>query len=275
MHNDSLKNGRLNTVIVILLIALTLSLVFSIVHAIPVGPTVTAVGNATKGITPSTKVNSSINGTITPGGYIFYTNLNTLQQNIRWKAYVGNVTGTLTLDDANDYSIFQWPLTTVAGEVYATRASSNVNWTGINCTWIWEGSRAAASSNRSAEEAENAAMNHNTPDDNITATFTVTNHSELTIGAQVIGKNQCWSLTTFQDDQSQSFDDSDNANYTQIILYDGAFNKSDGNIVYVTPMEEDNTGFDNQSYDFQMILPEDGSTGYSSSTAYYFYVELT
>ena len=49
---------------------------------------------------------------------------------------------------------------------------------------------------------------------------------------------------------------------------------TNGDIVYATILEQDAQGFDNNQYDFQMIVPEVGLT-WSSSTAYYFYVELT
>jgi hypothetical protein len=272
--------ARLNTLFLISVVSILLSILLTAVYAIPSGPTVTILSNETKNATPGTLVNSSINGTISPGGYIFTTNLQSVQQNVRWKAYVGNVTGTLTLDDASDNTIYQWTLTSVAGEVYATRSSGIINWTGINCTWISDGRYNATdgldNSNRTPEHDENVALSHTGLDDNITATFTNTNHSSVVIGSQIIGKNECFTVQTYQRDASQVFADSDNANFTQIILYDGAFNSTDGNVVYATIMQEDITGYDStETFDFQIILPENGATGFSSSTGYYFYVELT
>jgi hypothetical protein len=266
----------LKTLFLIVIFSTVLSLLLTSVHATPIGPTITVLGNETKGAAEGTRVNTTINGSISPGGYIFTLDLNSVQQNNRWKAYVGNVTGTLTLDDASDNTIYQWTLSTVTGEVYATRASGSINWSGINCTWIYEGSRNATESNRSAEEAENVVLSHTNKDDNITATFDKTNHSSLTIGSVVIGKDECFSVQTWQNDAAQVFDDSDDANFTEVILYDGAFNKTDGNIIYETKIEDDVTGYRSDStYDFQILLPESGAVGFSGSTAYYFYVELT
>ena len=276
-------NERLNTVFLIIIFSTIISLFITFVNAVPTGPTVTVLGNTTKNTTQATKVNSTINGTISPGGYIFTLNINSLQVNTRWKAYVGNVTGTLTLDDAYDNTIFQWSLTSVTGEVYATRASGNINWTGINCTWIADGRDNKTTdmvnrslSNRTPEYNENVFLSHTSKNDNITATFDKRNHSSITVGSVIIGKDECFSLQTWQRDRQQVFDDSNNANFTQIILYDGAYNRSDGNVVYATPIESDKTSYDSaETYDFQMIVPEVGSVGFSSSTAYYFYVELT
>jgi hypothetical protein len=274
-----IKKGLLNTLFLIVIVSVVLSILLTSVYAIPSGPTITALSNTTKSTTGGTKVNGSFQSN-TSGGRIFTLNLTSTQQNTRWKAYVGNVTGTLVLDDASDNRIFAWTLSTVAGEVYATRASGTVNWSGINCTWIADGSHNATegfeNSNRSMEEAENAALSHTNVDDNVTATFENTNHSSITIGSVVIGKDECFTLQTYQKNAVQVFDDSDNANFTQIILYDGAYNTTGGNVVYATPIEEDVTGYRSDStYDFQIIVPEDGTVGFSGVTAYYFYVELS
>src|SRR3989338_1042434 len=258
-----------------LLAALLAILLATLAQADPTGPTVSVLGNSTKGAAPATKVNSSINGTLTPGGYIFTASLTALQQNTRWKAYVGNVTGTLTLDDASDNTLFQWSLTAISGEVYATRAASTVNWTGINCTWRGESVTRYNESNRTIEERENLALSHSSGDDNITTTFRYANHYSLVVGAKTIGKDECFALQTWQRSIAQTFSDSDNANFTQVILYDGT-NTTNGNVVYETKIENDKTGYRADStYDFQILLPENGANGFTSSTAYYFYVELT
>jgi len=282
-----IKKEIFNTILLIVIFSTFISFILTSVNALPIGPTVTFgdPSNTTKNTSQALLINSSVNGS-TPGGYIFTITLDSIQQNTRWKAYVGNVTGTLTLDDANDNSIFQWSLTTIAGEVFSTRASGTINWTGINCTWIADGrdnqtddTKNKTSSNRTPEHNEEIALSHTSvtsKDDNVTATFANFNHSELTIGGVVIAKNDCFSVQTFQKDAVQVFDDSDNANFTQVILYDGAYNRTTGNVVYATFIENNEIGYrSDEKYDFQMIVPEDGSTGFVSSTPYYFYVELT
>ncbi len=249
-----------------------------LVFATPIGPEVTVITNSTKVLANATKVNSTMGGQ-TPGGYIFTIKIDSLQQNNRWKGYVGNVTGTLALDDANDFTLYQWSLTSISGEVYATRSSGNINWTGINCTWIADGisnTSLRSNSNRTPEHNENSALSHAGPDDNVTKTFTGTNHSSIIIGSRIIGKNECFTAQMFQRDAAQTYTDSDLANFTQILLYDGAFNTTGGNMIYATFMYPDIVGYKpTESYDFQMIVPENGAVGFTGSTAYYFYVELT
>ncbi|MBI3027280.1 hypothetical protein HYY70_04135, partial [Candidatus Woesearchaeota archaeon] len=200
------------TIVVSALIMLIIPMLASLVQAAPSGPTATVSGNTTKNAASTTKINSTINNSISPGGFIFTMNLDSVQQDTRWKGYVGNVTGTLTLDDASDNTLFSWSLSSVTGEVYATRASGNVNWSGINCTWIADGrvnksddTFNISKSNRTPEHNENIALSHTNKDDNITATFSKRNHSSITVGSVVIGKDQCFSLQTYQRDAAQVF----------------------------------------------------------------------
>jgi hypothetical protein len=254
------------------------SLLIMQAYAVPVGPTITVYSNTTKAIANGTNVNSTVNEQ-SPGGYIFTIKIDSRQQNSRWKAYVGNATGTFALDDSDDNTIFEWSLVSIAGEVYATR-SSNINWSGINCTWIADGKRNSnegyESSNRTPEHNENKFFSHTNSDDNITATFAKTNHSSVTVGTVVIGKDECFTLQTWKMDSQQVFADSDDAKFTELLLYDGSYNKTNGDIIYATQIEQDETGYRADStYDFQMIVPENSITGFSSSTAYYFYIELS
>jgi hypothetical protein len=219
-----------------------------IAYAVPSGPLVTLVTNETNSPAASTKIN-------TTGGSITIMRLNATTQNPRWKAYVGNVTGTLTLDDASDNSIFQWSLTRVTGEVYATRSSGNLNWTGVNC------------SNSTHLSFEDIAMNQTNLDDNISRTFNTLSHSGFFVGTREILQNTCPSVHTLNSSRQQS-------RFEEIVLYDGT-NTTNGNIIYAAPLQQDAASFDGSTYDFQMIVPENGLATWTSSTAYYFYVELS
>lgn len=217
--------------------------------AMPIGPSITVITNETKTIRSAEVINTS-------GGSITTMVLNGTTQNPRWKAYVGNVTGKLTLDNGNNRTIFDWSLTTLVGEVYVTRSSDSINWTGINC------------SNATHISVEEIALNHTNRDDNLTKTFNDKTHAGFWAGTSQILANSCFSVNTYVNSTSQQ------ADFEQVVLYDGT-NESNGNIVYATPLENDVYGYDNQTYDFQMIVPENGLVTWTSSIAYYFYVELT
>ena len=165
------KEGRIGAISFILLILIAISFVY----AVPIGPTVTTRGNSTKAPAVAATINGSGNDTASPdkaGGFIYTINLESVQQNSRWKAYIGNVTGTLTLDDAEGYTIYDWAITTsLTGEVYATRTSGSINWSNINCSW------------GNATFWENMAMNHTSPLDNISLTFNNTDNNEFYVGS--------------------------------------------------------------------------------------------
>mgnify|MGYP001587441008 FL=1 len=111
-------------------------------------------------------------------------------------------------------------------------------------------------------------MNHTQVNDNITRTFNNGingSHSSFFVATANILANSCPTLNTYVNNATQDTD------FEEIVLYEPA----GSNTIYATIMEEDTTGFDNAKYDFQMIVPEIGYQGFSGSTAYYIYVELT
>jgi len=238
-------------------ILLFMAFIITGVFASPLPPTITILKNETG---PATTATQFLN---TSGGSITTIILNASTQNLKWKAFVGNITGTLTLDDASGYTIFDWGTTTVTGQVYVTPSPSSINWDRMNCTWFVTGNPA----NRSVEEYENKLMNHTSPNDNITATFKQRNHTAFYVSNTYISQNTCYSINTFINSTAQ------NSRFQEVLLYDGT-NTTNGNIVYTGILEQDQHGFDNETYDFQIIVPENGAQGFRSSTPYYFYAEL-
>lgn len=235
---------------VVLIVLLLFLINLGILFATPVGPSIVSNSSETGPIRNSAMIN-------TTGGSITTIDLNATTQNIRWKAYVGNVSGTLTLDDGVNNTVFDWTLGAVVGEVYATRMSDTVQWTNINC------------SNMSHIVNEEIAINHtNNPNDNISTTFDTKTHDTLYIGTRTIAANSCYSIHTYVNDTNQS------QYFEEVLLYDGT-SIDDGDLIYATMIEQDVYGFDGNTYDFQMIVPENGLYSWTSSIAYYFYVELT
>ena len=221
----------------------------TLVLATPEGPTINSVSNTTR--TPATA--ALLN---TSGGTITTIRINATTQNSRWKAFVGNVSGTLTLDDASASSIYQWSVISVSGEVYATRKSATVSWSAIACANI----------THITNEENNLSQTN--PNDNISKTFSSINHTQFYVGTTLIANNTCRSIHTYVNDGNQSLD------FQEILLYDGS-NDTNGNLVYTTTFQSRTTGYDGNTYDFQLIVPENGAPTWTSSTAYYFYVELT
>ncbi len=236
-------NGSL-ILIVMLMMFLSLSFLFA---ANPSGSdTLTSVSNETKSAVGTKMFNVS-------GGYLSTFNLSSTVQNSRWKAFIGNVTGSFTLDDSTGATIYDWSIATITGRVYATRQSGAVTWASINC------------SNTTYLNTEASLMYHNNVNDQLNKTFNASasgTHDSLWVGSVFIPANTCPTINTYVNDITQD------SSFEEMALSDGV------NTVYATIMEEDVTGYDGSKYDFQMIVPENGSSGFSSSTAYYTYIEI-
>ncbi|MBR9675665.1 hypothetical protein GOV05_01515 [Candidatus Woesearchaeota archaeon] len=226
------------------------------VFSLPAAPNIDPISNSTS--------NSSGIGTIRSGddgGYVYTVNLDAVQQNVGWKAYVGNVTGKLVLEDSGSYSIYEWDLGISSdGKVFISRNGS-VDWATVNC------------SNRSVIEAEDTLLGKAAAaSDSINNTFNYTIHRSFTVASTInIVNSTCPSLVTYVNDSAQTI--SESADFQEVLLAD---NNGNGNLIYTTVMEQDVYGYKNDNgttYDFQaLVADEEGGGG--AKTTYYFYVEL-
>ncbi len=184
------------------------------------------------------------------GGTITTLVVDALQQNPRWKAYVGNITGSLTLDDGDGNTIFNWALdqASISGEIYSSRSDS-IDWGDIDC---------AAGATISSEESFLSISSASA--DSISNTFNETVHPTITVG--LADQDNCPATSTFVDSARQ---DQSGSDFPIVLLEDPT------DLIYVTPINPSTVGYDGGSlFDFQLIMannPED-------TTTYYFYVEL-
>lgn len=244
-----LKKGKKRELFIIFIIGILVIciLLFSniFLSAIgPSGPSLVSVSNKTKATTSAAFFNIS-------GGYIAALNLTANVQDTRWKAFVGWVNGKFSLSDQGGSTIYDWSLSTTSGRVYSTRDSSTIEWNLIQCA------------NRTTSlQAENLAMFHNSSADNITKTFQYGTHDSFWVAGTNLVASTCPTLNTYIGNVSQDSD------FEEMALYDAT------SIIYATILENDLAGYDGQTYDFQMLVPENGSQGFTGATAYYLYVEL-
>jgi len=215
--------------------------------ATPVGfSNVDVVSNTTKAAPGATMVNIS-------GGYLAKLNVTANLQNLKWKAFVGWVTGKFSLDDSGGSTIYDWTFTVANGRIYATRASSAISWDDIACA------------DTDALETENTAMDQSNPNDNITATFDDVAHEAFSVAGVSFAQDACnYTVNTYVENVTQSGTDF----FEEVALTDTT------NIVYATILESGETGYDGSDYDFQMLVPENGDPGFDGATAYYMYIEI-
>jgi hypothetical protein len=215
--------------------------------ALPAGPVINYVSN-------STAASVSTNRTEDAKGTITVVTLTSNQQDYKWKAYVGNVSGKLALDDGSAYTIYDWTLGTPTGEVYVTRATS-VTWASIICA------------NESTIINEQTALGMAGSDsDNINKTFNYTAHSSFLVGTNNITSSSCRSTATYINDAAQTVDES--ARFQETLLSDPLT----GSLVYTTMIENNVVGYNNVTFDFQLLVAENESS--ATPTLYYFFVEL-
>ncbi len=208
--------------------------------------------------------NNSVNATpipaasiITAGGTFTTLVLNATSQNLKWKAYVGNVTGKLTLQDSSGYNIYDWVLSSVEGEVYVSRNNS-INWSAIRCA-----------DNSSIATEESALSITHGKIDSINVTFNRSIHAQFYVGLVQINQSTCPAINTFVNGSRQTA--SVSSQFQEVLLRDDKTR-----IVYATPLNSSTYGYATGSrFDFQLIVPDFGSEQISSQVPYYFYVELS
>jgi len=229
----------------ILLAILVFLLSMSFVTSLPAAPVITYYSN-------TTYASGIVNRSMDAKGTITTVVLTAAQQDYKWKAYVGNVSGTLALSDVNGKAIYDWTSGTPAGQVYVSRFS-NINWNNIACA-----------SQASIDTEETGISMATNIKDNINSTFNATNHGPFIVGTVPI--SGCRSTATYLNGASQPMN---NAVFQEILLRDTATN----NLVYTGIINATTLGFDNvHRYDFQIIVGENESATIPST--YFFWVEL-
>ena len=203
-------------------------------------------------ITDSMGVTSPSNRT-DEGGTITTLTLDVLQQNIRWKAYVGNLSGVLTLDDSSGQSIFQWQMGAqdLSGEIFVSRSDA-IDWDNIEC------------SNETVIESEQTFLGLGASSvDNINRTFNETTHPELTIGLVTLTQDTCRSQGTYVNNTAQSIASAD---FPIVLL------ASDLDVVFATPINSGSDSYNTgEQVDFQIIVPNNPA----DTTTYFFYAQIS
>ncbi|MBD3260063.1 hypothetical protein GF371_05575 [Candidatus Woesearchaeota archaeon] len=191
-------------------------------------------------------VNTSAGSYPGEGGNISNASLSGATQTGVWSGFVGEVTGGVTLNNANAQALFDWAVTSVTGEVFASR-NSTPEWGNI-----------AAQNDCTVDSSITGSGS-----DNSTNTWTASNNTAVQVGTTNIAAGSACALGTYVSGAAQS----GTRDFEEILLTAGGT----GNEVYTAKINEDTTGYDGSTHDYQMIVPD-----YSNSTSltYYFFVEL-
>jgi len=170
-----------------------------------------------------------------------------------WQGYFGNVSGSIQLADSSGDTMYNWSLASPQGEIFATAVSDSLDFTGVQCfNWTANGT------------ALETTYNINDSADGVNETFNLTDHNSFAVGVTSFNENACMSTRVF-DTSGVGVDQT----FEEVLLADAA-----GNPIFTALLEQDVAGFDGATHDFEMLVLEDGHSGDTSTTPYYFYVEL-
>jgi hypothetical protein len=165
-----------------------------------------------------------------------------------WAGFYGNISGNLSLEDANGKVFYDWSgIGTAAGEIYASNVST-VIWGSVNCT------------NSSQISAIESFLNVTGSDmDSLEYTYSGNSHPQFSVAGRAILANSCNSTNMFSDGvKNESL-------FSQILMAD-----SNDCPVFTTLINSSSTGFDGTPVDFELLAGVRRST----LTNLYFFIEL-
>lgn len=180
-----------------------------------------------------------------------------------WQGYYGNITGSITLDDANNFTFYNWSSAEPQGQIYAT-LTTTVAWLSVDCL-----DYADVTVNEAYVEGYYGINSNHV--DGIAETFNQTDHPLFQVGSTTM--TACPTTYIFQNDEPQQ------ANFVNVLLWDTT-NTVDG-WIYTTLIENKSVNstndlvcYNGEECDFQILVNENGHGTDTSPTTYYFWVEL-
>lgn len=216
--------------------------------ALPAPPTNITIGTSSSenlSSLPTVSVNAQ-------AGNVTAINITALTITKSWQGYYGNISGSIVLADANNKTFYNWSMASITnGRIYATRNSS-VIFTSVNCTNATQITNEIAALGQSASDA-----------DSVSNTFTATANPQFYVGSTNISANTCKTTNAFNSTGAQA------TQFFQVLLSDNA-----SNIIYTTLVNGSQNGYNNQNWNFELLVGQNGHTGGPTVTPYYFYVEL-
>jgi hypothetical protein len=228
--------------------------------SVPEGPTTLTIDATSRRAAATSPTLEALAGNVTQLTVVGTTVTQT------WQGYYGNVTGTITLDDASNNTMYDWALASPEGEIYA--ATSTVTWTSGNVKcYNMSATDTGDSSFVTISELETSLGLAADDIDGVDETFTNASaaYDNFYVGEYLIDA-ACPVTNTYNGSEVADAD-----MFQEVMLYDD----TNDMIIWTAILEEtEPTGFNDQPWDFQMLVGEDGHNGDTSTTTYYFYVEL-
>ncbi len=226
--------------------------------------------------TPQTSPTDGSGNNSAYAGNITYLGISGVSVTQTWQGYFGNVTGGITLADSSANAIYNWTLTEPSGEVYSS-TNSSITWSSIQCFNFTAnatgsvgsaGSTNLAGTNLTVLETRYNIISDDLDGVNETFSFTPAGegHDAFVTASLSFSSAEC--LSTKLNNATGLL----GANqFEEVLLYE----PTTSSVVFASILEEGIlNGFNQQDNDFQMIVLEDGHGADTTSTPYFFFVEL-
>lgn len=201
-------------------------------------------------------------------GNITAVNLKAISQTRAWQGYFGNVSGYITLDDANNYTFYNWSAAEPRGEIYANDILDGgwtPDWPNVVCAW-------GAGTNNAPLNFQSRYGIQQDDYDNVTITYNVTSHPSFEIIDRTI--TGCPTTYIWRDDNYQTED------FANLLMFDSTRDQNDS-WIFTTIIENkdlsnktDISCYNGELCDFQLLVGEDGHGTDTSTRPYYFWVNL-
>jgi hypothetical protein len=244
-----------NTIKTILILTILVSITVYFASATPYGPTGLAVED-------SERANFSVNSaksTTAEAGNVTELQINTTQITRRWQGYYGNISGTITLEDASGNIFYDWSASgsegfSPTGTIFAANDSS-ITWADVICVNFTANSSNNEGINKSLLETKYGMASNDA--DGISQTFD-------SVGNVSIGSRDLVNCpgTNVYTNSSQV-----TTRWNETLLTQNTTNS----VIYASQVENNKYGFNNQTWDFQIMVGENNG----ALATYWFFVELT
>ncbi len=254
---------------VLILAVVALSIEYE--YNVPQGTNITITNNTRRSANASITFNAN-------AGNVTQLTIQGISVTKTWQGYYGNISGSITLENAAGSQFYGWDNLYPSGEVYASE-NSDINWTNgnIECYNFTKDS----STYLSLGEYEGwvtptpyyAGLGLEEDDvDGVDETFTnasgvghATFYTGITLFNGSTSATPCPSVRTYNATGVESA-------FEEVLLY----SKSEALPVYAGIIEQYGArGFNGKTWNFQMLIPENGhDSNASATTTYYFYLEI-
>ncbi len=286
-----MKTVRYMWAIMMVMILLGVTAVSAVDSTSPEGPTLSTINTTRRNLTGS-RIRTAVAGNVTQitlsGASITQT----------WQGYYGNVTGRIRLDNAANEAMYSWTLPYPSGEIFASQVQV-INWTSDNLR-CWE---LDSTNNYDADitlyEYETGSVAPSFPGlglgvtdvDGVDETFTnhtpgstnATGHTSFYVGNRYFngsmtgGPVACPRTWLYNSSGTGGFWGThyEDTAFEEVLIYGNLHGTAASLPIYTSIIRQYGAaGFDGKTWNFEMIVAENGHNGNTATTNYYFYVEL-